>query len=202
MTTQQLYNDAILAEAKARHGHGRLAEPDVTATCDNPLCGDRVTVDLRLAGDRIAELAQTTRGCILTQAAASVIGRHLPSATAEEFHRAAAEVRRLLAGDDFPADLAGDCHVRAGAGSREPPRMRAVALRCRRRGALEKRAALNRSIRCRLRWRRAVVPGGTRRRRAASGRRRRSVQWSGTARGHSCSGGRCRPAARDTGRPD
>ena len=100
MTTQQLYNDAILAEAKARHGHGRLAEPDVTATCDNPLCGDRVTVDLRLAGDRIAELAQTTRGCILTQAAASVIGRHLPSATAEEFHRAAAEVRRLLAGDD------------------------------------------------------------------------------------------------------
>ena len=75
MTTQQLYNDAILAEAKARHGHGRLAEPDVTATCDNPLCGDRVTVDLRLAGDRIAELAQTTRGCILTQAAASVIGQ-------------------------------------------------------------------------------------------------------------------------------
>jgi nitrogen fixation protein NifU and related proteins len=100
VTTQQLYNDDILAEAKARHGHGRLAEPDVTATCDNPLCGDRVTVDLRLAGDRISELAQTTRGCILTQAAASVIGRHLTGAPFEDLHRAATEIRRLLAGDD------------------------------------------------------------------------------------------------------
>jgi nitrogen fixation protein NifU and related proteins len=116
LTTQQLYNDAILAEAKARHGHGRLAKPDVTATCDNPLCGDRVTIDLRLDGDRITELAQTTRGCILTQAAASVIGRHLRGAPAEDLHRAAAEVRRLLAGNDFePAwsELAMFAPVRA-----------------------------------------------------------------------------------------
>ena len=54
--TAQLYNDAILAEAKARHGHGRLAAPAVSVTCDNPLCGDRVTVDLeasRWSGRRV-----------------------------------------------------------------------------------------------------------------------------------------------------
>ena len=73
--TAQLYNDAILAEAKARHGHGRLAGARRSAcTCDNPLCGDRVTVDLDLAGERVAAFAQTTRGCVLTQAAASVLG--------------------------------------------------------------------------------------------------------------------------------
>jgi nitrogen fixation protein NifU and related proteins len=96
----QLYNEAILAEAKARHGHGRLAEPELTVTCDNPLCGDRVTVDLRLAGDRVGEFGQTTRGCVLTQAAASLIGRRLAGAPTAELHRAASDLRRMLAGEE------------------------------------------------------------------------------------------------------
>ncbi len=95
----QLYNDAILAEAKARHGHGRLPAPDVSVTCDNPLCGDRVTVDLALAGDQVREFAQTTRGCVLTQAAASVLGRHLAGASAADLARATADLRGLLAGE-------------------------------------------------------------------------------------------------------
>jgi nitrogen fixation protein NifU and related proteins len=98
--TSQLYNEAILAETKARHGHGRLAAPEVTLTCDNPLCGDRVTVDLRTAGGRVTEFAQHTRGCLLTQAAASVLGRYAAGGTAADVHSAAADVRRLLAGED------------------------------------------------------------------------------------------------------
>lgn len=96
--TAQLYNDAILTEAKARHGHGRLAAPAVSVTCDNPLCGDRVTVDLEANGGRVTAFAQTTRGCVLTQAAASVLGRHLAGATGEDLRRATAELQGLLAG--------------------------------------------------------------------------------------------------------
>jgi nitrogen fixation protein NifU and related proteins len=102
--TAQLYNDAILAEAKARHGHGRLAEPAFSVTCDNPLCGDRVTVDLRIVGDRVAECAQTTRGCLLTQAAASVLGRRLAGASAADLRQATAEIRGLLAGETIEPD--------------------------------------------------------------------------------------------------
>lgn len=98
--TVQLYNHAILAEAKARHGHGRLAAPTVSVTCDNPLCGDRVTVDLDLAGVQVAAFAQTTRGCVLTQAAASVLGRHLAGASAADLLRATADIHGLLAGRD------------------------------------------------------------------------------------------------------
>ena len=74
--TGELYNEAILAEARARHGHGRLTGPAVTVTCDNPLCGDRVTVDLHLDRGQVTGFGQHTRGCLLTQAAASVVGRH------------------------------------------------------------------------------------------------------------------------------
>lgn len=97
--TEKLYNDAIIAEARASHAHGRLEAPDRSVTCDNPLCGDRVTIDLKLAGERIAALAQKTRGCLLTQAAASVIGHRAAGAGPAEIEQAATELRRLLAGE-------------------------------------------------------------------------------------------------------
>lgn len=94
-----LYNQAIIGLAKANHRAGRLEHPSASATCDNPLCGDRVTIDLALAHGRIADLAQHTRGCLLTQAAASLIGRHAADATPEQIHAAAAQLRQLLAGE-------------------------------------------------------------------------------------------------------
>jgi nitrogen fixation NifU-like protein len=97
--TSQLYNDAILAEAKAAVGSGTLPAPDASVICDNPLCGDRVAVDLSLSGARIGGFAHRTRGCLLTQAAASVVGRHVAGANGEEIRRAANELRRLLAGE-------------------------------------------------------------------------------------------------------
>lgn len=103
MSQDQLYNDAIIALAKANHRAGRLSAPDVTTTCDNPLCGDRVTIDLTFDGGRVGELAQKTRGCLLTQAAASLIGQHAPGLGADEAREAKAAVERILGGEDAAA---------------------------------------------------------------------------------------------------
>jgi nitrogen fixation NifU-like protein len=97
---RQLYNDAIVALAKANHRAGRLEGADASVTCDNPLCGDRVTLDVTLdGGAAVAELTQKTRGCLLTQAAASLIGSHAPGLGREEAERAEADLQRLLRGD-------------------------------------------------------------------------------------------------------
>ena len=70
----QLYQDRIVALAKAKTGAGKLSAPTRSARRDNPLCGDRVTIDVRLDGDgRIAEIAQQVRGCLLCQASASAL---------------------------------------------------------------------------------------------------------------------------------
>ena len=70
----QLYQDRIVALAKAKTGAGKLAEPKKSARRDNPLCGDRVTIDVRLDGEgRIAEIAHQVRGCLLCQASASAL---------------------------------------------------------------------------------------------------------------------------------
>ena len=70
----QLYQDRIVALAKAKTGAGKLVPPARSARRDNPLCGDRVTIDVRLGDDgRIAEIAHQVRGCLLCQASAAAL---------------------------------------------------------------------------------------------------------------------------------
>ena len=72
--TDQLYQDRIVALAKAKTGAGKLASPTKSARRDNPLCGDRVTIDVRVDGQgKIAEIAHQVRGCLLCQASASAL---------------------------------------------------------------------------------------------------------------------------------
>jgi nitrogen fixation NifU-like protein len=91
-----LYHDRILALARRRTGAGRLETPDASATIDNPLCGDRVTLDLRLEDGRIAAVGHKTRGCLLCQAAATVIAEHAPGLTVQELRDLTCDLRPAL----------------------------------------------------------------------------------------------------------
>lgn len=72
--SDQLYQEQIVALAKARTGAGKLDSPTKSARRDNPLCGDRVTIDVRLDGQgKITEIAHQVRGCLLCQASASAL---------------------------------------------------------------------------------------------------------------------------------
>jgi nitrogen fixation NifU-like protein len=68
--SDELYQARIVALAKSKAGAGKLAAPTRSARRDNPLCGDRVTIDVTLDGGKIAEIAHQVRGCLLCQASA------------------------------------------------------------------------------------------------------------------------------------
>jgi len=76
----ELYQARIVALAKSKTGAGKLASPTKSARRDNPLCGDRVTIDVKVEDGKIAEIAHQVRGCLLCQASAvalasSAVGR-------------------------------------------------------------------------------------------------------------------------------
>jgi nitrogen fixation protein NifU and related proteins len=72
--SDELYQERLMALAKAKTGAGKLVAPTKSARRDNPLCGDRVTVDVRLDEQgRIVEIAHQVRGCLLCQASASAL---------------------------------------------------------------------------------------------------------------------------------
>ncbi len=68
-----LYQKSLLRLAARATGAGRLEPRDGSATVSNPLCGDRVTIDLRCTGGRIDAAAHDTRACVLCQASAVLI---------------------------------------------------------------------------------------------------------------------------------
>jgi len=71
--SDELYQARIVALAKAKTGAGKLPSPTKSARRDNPLCGDRVTIDVKIEDGRIAEIAHQVRGCLLCQASASAL---------------------------------------------------------------------------------------------------------------------------------
>jgi len=72
--SDELYQTRIVALAKSKTGAGKLAAPTKSARRDNPLCGDRVTIDVKLDDTgHIAEIAHQVRGCLLCQASAAAL---------------------------------------------------------------------------------------------------------------------------------
>lgn len=94
-----LYHDRIVALAKSRAGAGRLTAPTGSARRDNPLCGDRVTMDVRLDDQgHIAELAHQVRGCALCQASAVALTVRAQGGSRDDVARLRAEMEAVLDG--------------------------------------------------------------------------------------------------------
>ena len=113
--SEDLYQQAILDYAKAATGAGRLEDADASVTLDNPLCGDRVTIDIKVADGRLAAVAHKVRGCALCEAAASVIGGAATGRPIDQLRHLYAGVADMLAADASPpwAELAAFYPVRA-----------------------------------------------------------------------------------------
>ncbi len=69
----EMYTERLLDHYRQPRNRGRLEQPDLSAQEYNPLCGDRVTIDLRIQGGRIAEARFEGRGCALCLGAASIL---------------------------------------------------------------------------------------------------------------------------------
>ena len=68
-----LYQEVILDHGRnPRHGK-RLAAFDVTAKGDNPMCGDRVQVWVKLDNDAIGAIGFEARGCAISIASADLM---------------------------------------------------------------------------------------------------------------------------------
>ena len=103
------YHAAIMSAAHRASGKGRLEAPDASSTVDNPLCGDRVTIDIRRErpagrGGRISEIGQVVRGCVLCEAAAAIIVEAGTGATEADLRAASDRIRRMLEQDGPPPD--------------------------------------------------------------------------------------------------
>ena len=89
----ELYQEVILDHTRRPRNFGRLAAANRRASGDNPLCGDRLDLELEVRDGRIQDVAFQGAGCAISTASASLMteavkGRPLAEveALAERFH--------------------------------------------------------------------------------------------------------------------
>ena len=63
-----LYQELILDHNRRPRNYGTLADANREAKGHNPLCGDRLTVFLKLTGDRIDDIRFEGSGCAISKA--------------------------------------------------------------------------------------------------------------------------------------
>ncbi len=70
---RDLYQETILEHGRNPRHQRRLDPFDGAAKGDNPMCGDRVEVRVRMDDDRIAEAGFEARGCAISLASADLM---------------------------------------------------------------------------------------------------------------------------------
>jgi len=81
-----LYRDYILDHYRRPRNHGRLERPDISHEEDNPLCGDRIRLDLHIEDGRVADVRFDGHGCAISQASASMLTEMIKGRTLPELH--------------------------------------------------------------------------------------------------------------------
>jgi len=80
----ELYQEVILDHNRSPRNFRRLEGASHHAEGYNPLCGDRVTVFVRIEGDRIADVTFEGSGCAISKASASLMTDRIKGTTVAE----------------------------------------------------------------------------------------------------------------------
>ena len=70
---QRLYSDTLLSHFRNPRNYGSLPSPDIAYEEFNPLCGDRIRIELKISDNRIAAARFVGDGCAISIAAASLL---------------------------------------------------------------------------------------------------------------------------------
>jgi len=80
----EMYTERLLDHYRNPRNRGHLDAPDLAAEEYNPLCGDRVTVEVWVEKGRIVEARFEGRGCALCLGAASILTETIRGRTLDE----------------------------------------------------------------------------------------------------------------------
>jgi nitrogen fixation protein NifU and related proteins len=101
-----LYRDYILEHYRRPHNFGQLEGATTSQEGANPLCGDRITLQLRVRGGVIDGVGFTGRGCAISQASASLLTDEIKGKPVEQASKMeSADVLELLGIEISPARM-------------------------------------------------------------------------------------------------
>ena len=79
-----MYRENILDHYKHPHNHGEIKGAEIKFTENNPLCGDVITVNLRLNDHKVEDIKFRGSGCAISQSAMSMLSDEIKGKSLEE----------------------------------------------------------------------------------------------------------------------
>jgi nitrogen fixation NifU-like protein len=104
MDLKELYRDVILDHNKRPRNFGKLEPSDAHADGHNPLCGDRLTVFLKMDGDRVEDIRFEGKGCAISTASASLMTEAIKGKDKTQISGLFNKVHSLLTTQEAVAD--------------------------------------------------------------------------------------------------
>jgi nitrogen fixation NifU-like protein len=116
-----LYSERLIRHFKEARLAGELSAPGVSATVENPVCGDILKLSVRVEAGRVAEARFLAKGCTASIACGSAVAEWLEDSVVEELNsRKASEIASLVETEvgglpeasKHAAKLAAECAVK------------------------------------------------------------------------------------------
>jgi nitrogen fixation NifU-like protein len=104
---RELYQATILDHNKAPRNFGPLPDANRSARGDNPVCGDKLMLQLRVdADDRVVDVRFEGKGCAISTASASLMTELVKGRTRAEIEDLFERFHALLTGDPSEEEAA------------------------------------------------------------------------------------------------
>ncbi len=77
MNSEDMYAEVILDYYRNPRNKGSLENPNIHARDVNPVCGDIIEINANINGEKIREIKFNGKGCVISQASASLLTENL-----------------------------------------------------------------------------------------------------------------------------
>jgi len=104
MDLKELYRDVILDHNRHPRNFGHLNDADGRAQGNNPLCGDQLSLTVRMNGERIEDIRFEGKGCAISTASASLMTEAVKGKDRAAVRALFERVHTLLTHPDAVAD--------------------------------------------------------------------------------------------------
>lgn len=108
---RELYQELILDHGRRPRNFGPMRDATHDAIGHNPLCGDRITLHVRMDGDVIGGVSFEGQGCAISQASASLMTEAVKGRKLDDVKSLFRKMTALVTGRDGDVDREGDVEL-------------------------------------------------------------------------------------------
>lgn len=111
---RDLYQEVIFDHNRNPRNHHPMADASHRADGHNPLCGDQITVYLKIADDVITDVSFEAHGCAISTASASLMTQALKGRRVDEVENLFEDFHKMATGEAAPTERLGKLAVLEG----------------------------------------------------------------------------------------